>query len=850
MTQFVSNFDLQQAYQGAFPDLVLCGLLSVIALLSFGVFAMRRNWLDPLFLGMHAAAALIHFLAKFPLWTLWINDAIIAQSVELVGFIGLVTFLVGFVDRLFIKDRQWLLCSLWRLSVALAFVLLALLLSGYISVDIAFVSWQIWSLLALVGVVAAIVRLSWQGLREAKILGNGVLGAALTVMLDIGSSMGWLSTGLQGRFLFVFFGYSGLLAVCMYIIFRRARLVYDDLAVRGRELETLSFHGRRIASASRFPDLVRRVEEAVLQISGSRYELVLYFSASVFVGRLLEQAFYLIDEHGDPQENSFFAASGLYRSGCETLFVRDPRTGENLAAVRVESGGTNSVRLLLTNLASAIANVRFRTAFRILEIRTQEQRVILSNLDQGILLLDSEGRVLPGASEHCKVILGTDDPVGKDFFEDLLQFVYTNVVERHSLRERIRYFFRKSVPEFMKRQAQLPSELCFVSAGNRRIVEIEWVPVIGTQSVVERVMVVMRDVTHLRLLRVAAMRKETESALTGELLGVDSEMSEMVMRRCSWLLRLLKSLTEGKNVCSIGDTSLPATLDAVIADASHAGLHRLTAALQKVQQVGCTSRSVNSSVALLSEEVESADSLLAEYMALAHRFQIFLEESGMQRFLGVAAQVVDEAAYGQDLSWHRFYREFVGLFEPTLRRLVNQLVVGLRSTALEADREPPLMIVAGEDDWVFSRTRVDFIQSILIHLARNSLVHGFRSGFSGTIYLLPKREGDFWLLDYWDDGVGLDLTALREIGLSRGAFSTSNPSDEEIAHIIFADGSSTVDQHGNLAGRGFGMSAVRHMLQGIGGEIHLSLADDGAGSERRRFVLSMVFPADVVYVGI
>lgn len=841
---------MRQAYFKSLPEIAMCGLTALIALVSLGVFFARRRWLETLFFGLHGLFALLFFASRFPIWTLWINDAMLAQSLELLGFMGLVTMFVGFVARLFVSERLWLLNWLFRLSAAVAVVLFVVLLNGMMELPNILALWQIWTLVVVAGVSLSLVILIRFGASDARILGFCLVLTMLSGGLDTAVSLGWISIGFVGYLPFVYLGFMTLVGGNAAVLFLRARRVYFDMESRGHELEALTVEGRRIASAADLPTLVKRLPEGAAAIAGFASEITVFFAASVFVGKTLEQSFYLVDERGDPLEETPVFDTSSEKNGCETIFVNDPRSGENLAAIRVEERGARTVRLLLTNIANAIANARFRKAYRVLEIRTEEQRTILSHMDQGILLLDEQGRVLPEASKYCRTLFGKD-PTGCDFATKILEFVMPDSSERQVVGEHILSLFHKPIPNSLLAQRALPKELQTQTDGETCFIELDWIPVLGLHGLVERVMVVMRDVSRLRVLRELAEQKEIESQLTEELLEMDPERGELTLKACDWLSVLLRDVgCQQKMVPASWTNTIPRRLDELNAMASRFGLTRLALEIQALRQTIQEDGGNGIREEKITVVLSRVEKVLVRYEELARRYELFQDASDLRRLLVAATAVVDSTECLSQLACRNFCRELVGFFEPTLRNLVVQLAAGLHSTAAEAGREPPKVVVEGADDWVFNRVSIDLVQSVLVHLARNSLVHGFRSGFCGTIHIQPRREQDDWLLNYWDDGVGLDLDALKLLGHSRGEIGSDKPSDDEVAQIIFSDGASTAEETGRLAGRGFGMSAVRHMLLGIGGDICIRLAGKSTIPGRRCFVISMRFPMDVIYARI
>lgn len=126
------------------------------------------------------------------------------------------------------------------------------------------------------------------------------------------------------------------------------------------------------------------------------------------------------------------------------------------------------------------------------------------------------------------------------------------------------------------------------------------------------------------------------------------------------------------------------------------------------------------------------------------------------------------------------------------------------------------------------------------HLLRNAVAHGIEPAAeraaagkpeTGEIRVEVRQEGNEVVLLFSDDGRGLDygkiLARARGIGLVE---ADAQPSERELAEMIFAPGFSTASEVTELAGRGVGADVVRSEVQGLGGRIDI---DSQAGRGTR-----------------
>ncbi|MEN3363697.1 MAG: hypothetical protein V7606_971 [Burkholderiales bacterium] len=115
------------------------------------------------------------------------------------------------------------------------------------------------------------------------------------------------------------------------------------------------------------------------------------------------------------------------------------------------------------------------------------------------------------------------------------------------------------------------------------------------------------------------------------------------------------------------------------------------------------------------------------------------------------------------------------------------------------------------------------------HLLRNAIVHGIESremrraagkDETGELLVEIRQEGNEVVIQFADDGQGLNLDGIRKKAISTGLLTDeSNLSDEEVRDLIFHPGFSTADAVTELAGRGVGMDVVRSEAAALGGRV-------------------------------
>lgn len=138
----------------------------------------------------------------------------------------------------------------------------------------------------------------------------------------------------------------------------------------------------------------------------------------------------------------------------------------------------------------------------------------------------------------------------------------------------------------------------------------------------------------------------------------------------------------------------------------------------------------------------------------------------------------------------------------------------------------------------------DQVKEIIIQLIRNAIVHGIESSRiresldkspTGQLIMTLKEKDDAYILDFTDDGAGINYLELREKAKQSPQYA-SHPevidqmTQKELNRLIFMSGLSTAKQSNKDAGRGMGMDVIKNRLTGLGAKIALRSKPE-AGTE-------------------
>lgn len=157
------------------------------------------------------------------------------------------------------------------------------------------------------------------------------------------------------------------------------------------------------------------------------------------------------------------------------------------------------------------------------------------------------------------------------------------------------------------------------------------------------------------------------------------------------------------------------------------------------------------------------------------------------------------------------------------------------------------------------KTIIEAIKDPLTHLVRNCCDHGVEppeqrkqqgKPAEGRIALRAWHEGGQVLIEIADDGMGLNLDALKRKAVAAGHLRSEQAermSDAEAAQLMFLPGLSTATTVSNVSGRGVGMDVVKCNVEKIGGSVDVTSRPGNGTVVRLKIPLTLaIIPGLVV----
>ena len=175
-----------------------------------------------------------------------------------------------------------------------------------------------------------------------------------------------------------------------------------------------------------------------------------------------------------------------------------------------------------------------------------------------------------------------------------------------------------------------------------------------------------------------------------------------------------------------------------------------------------------------------------------------------------------------------------------------------RQSAKEVDKRVNLDIRGSAVE--IDRSVLERMAAPFEHLLRNAIAHGVESraargaagkNETGELLVQVTQQGNEVVIEFSDDGAGLDLERIRAKAISSGLLLEQDEVTEaQIADLIFEPGFSTAESLTELSGRGLGMDIVQSEAQSLGGRVDM-FSEPGKGT---RFTIRLPLTLAVTQV--
>jgi HPt (histidine-containing phosphotransfer) domain-containing protein len=503
------------------------------------------------------------------------------------------------------------------------------------------------------------------------------------------------------------------------------------------------------------------------------------------------------------------------------------------------------------------------------EEQTRDIKSILTHIKIGILtLVDPEHfRIGPDYSPFAEELLGKADLVGKNGME--LIFANSNV--NPDDRSRNLSVIAASIGENSLCWDINKDSLCFeiqktLRGEQPKILELDWYPIVNSKDIIEKILVTIRDVTSIRQLQYQAQNQSKELEYIGEMVGITRDEFDILVSQARHFIEQNRRLLEAsphrdnenlkrlfinmhtfKGLCrSFQMKNLTSLIH---------GVEQKLAMLQKNPEEPWDQ-------ACLLSDTNSLDDLLNTYVRLSReklnhqveqKDRLVIEKSSLEKQLEYIRSIKLSGLNNND-------RAIIINIQEALRRMTSspgidvfsEIQRSIGSLAKDLGKEEPRILIDGSKNAVDSRLQ-SLLRNVFLHLIRNSMDHGIETAKErlmrgktpqATIHIVIDRQGQCLAIEYSDDGRGLNLNKLRQLGEEKHLLTPADlKNDKLVADLIFSPSFSTAEVVSDISGRGMGMVAVLNYLGEFKGSLVLEFTDQENAQGFRPFKLKISIPA-------
>jgi signal transduction histidine kinase len=465
----------------------------------------------------------------------------------------------------------------------------------------------------------------------------------------------------------------------------------------------------------------------------------------------------------------------------------------------------------------------------IIEEKTRDIRSIMENIPLAVFMFESQGyRIHKDYSQHSKRIFARPDLNGVNALDLLFDQSQLSSDQKDQARSAVENSLDQDRMNFDVNAHCLPHEIIRKNKkGEESILELSWSPMENAAKSVERLLVTLRDVTDLRHLQRKAQEQNDVLEVLAEILNVAPQRfvnflldARETMSQCETLLQkaLVNELFISLHTLKGSARSLP--------------LKRLTDVVHQAEQILVEERGRTWDPNVL-QKLQTAVESVREAIALYSR---------------VAQDMLNRSLSPEPL--------LAPSRSSRLEDVLTDITACLPMLAEDLGKAKPRLTIETPDLYVTTEGE-RLLHHVFTHILRNAMDHGLekpeerqRQGkdAEGRLEIRVIDAADHIQLSVSDDGRGLALNRLRQLGREHGFSDKDLRDDERVAALIFQSGYSTATELSEVSGRGVGMSAIQRFVEQCGGEVQLRLDPHHQGEAFRNFTLEIRLPRGLFQV--
>ncbi len=563
--------------------------------------------------------------------------------------------------------------------------------------------------------------------------------------------------------------------------------------------------------------------------------------------------------------SNFFTSNAQQIGALVEVLLISLALADRLNTLRRENQAySSSLALANSNLESANAKLKEYVGRieEVVDMKTRNIKSIFATIRAGIFTVGSDMKIEKEYSPFLITMLGK--PI--DEMTDPVAYLFSESDLRRDVQSAVHSTLVGAIGEplfaWEVNIDQLPREFTIKKDDKVFVLTCEFSPIIRN-DVVERVLVVIRDITEMRALEMESQDRKRELELLAQLSRVDASKFRMLIHSVrQWITLSEKLLDAGTTEAKAraiqtifihmhtlkGNSRSMGLLH--LAEVSHDSEHYLTEVRSQLDLWNpAKMREILRNILNVIDECEF---VFTNRLGRSTTASIQIATANVQKSLAALSMAqwdvinrITPVKELVDLISRSFWRdagEFIAELMRDAERLANDL-----------GKEPPQIMIEADSIKLPAQAQ-DFFFQVMTHLLRNALDHGIEYAEerhqagkkpAGTIYIIMRQSGEDVHIQFYDDGRGIDLGKVLNIARQKNiAESNVQYTDDEIAQFILLPGFSTRSAISTVSGRGVGLDAVVSNIRDHAGKLRLNLGRDAVDGYRS-LTFEIVLPASL-----
>ncbi|MFT7186144.1 MAG: two-component system chemotaxis sensor kinase CheA [Pseudohongiellaceae bacterium] len=560
-------------------------------------------------------------------------------------------------------------------------------------------------------------------------------------------------------------------------------------------------------------------------------------------------------------------------------------TGQ-VGEVRFEESDYEYFETIARQLVTTVKNIRMRETIeeqnRTLEHKVEERTIelriknhdiqgMLHNMQQGLFTAADGGQIHPEYSSFLERVFETKNIAGRNVLDLLFSGAKLGSNQYNQNQVAIDSLLGADQMMFEFNDHLLAKEYECEVQGHKKILALDWNPIVVDEEI-SKLMVTVRDVTKLKALEHEAANQKRELDIVGQLIKISSKKYDDFESSARRFIEENRSLIESNESINVDVLAkLFRNMHTIKGNSRTYGFTYLADIVHDVENSYSElqhSTDKQWDQAQLLKELDRVSKGLEEYSNV-YRDVLGRGEDGSHSLSATDGLLLDKKTIKiVQASIESIQNDFPGILKSealsSIKRIFDNVssnplenvledILGAMSSIAKELGKPNPKVTINADNIRIKNEASELVTSIFSHILRNSLDHGIELPEErlergkleqGTIELFTMTNNDTLEVHVRDDGQGINLERLLEKGIESGKFQASDqPSNNEIAQLIFSSGVSTKEQVSSISGRGVGMDAVKQFLQDNSGNISLKLlSKDGYNSKFMPFETIITLP--------